>query len=125
MITFLIILGGLGFAVIIELWNWRLKHRLSLHALVVITTTALLILIGTMFILAVESSNPATLATASWSEKFLASYFQAVTPRTAGFNTLEMSDLRPATLFFLLLLMFIGASPGGTGGGIKPPLLSS
>jgi trk system potassium uptake protein TrkH len=118
-ITFLIILGGLGFAVIIELWNWRLKHRLSLHAHVVITTTALLILIGTMFILAVESSNPATLATASWSEKFLASYFQAVTPRTAGFNTLEMSDLRPATLFFLLLLMFIGASPGGTGGGIK------
>ena len=60
-----------------------------------------------------------SLATASWSERFLASYFQAVTPRTAGFNTLEMSDLRPATLFFLLLLMFIGASPGGTGGGIK------
>lgn len=118
-ITSLVILGGLGFAVIVELLNWHLTRRLSLHTYVVITSTVLLILTGTMFVLIVESSNPATLASASWSERFLASYFQAVTPRTAGFNTLNISDLRAATLFFLLLFMFIGASPGGTGGGIK------
>lgn len=118
-ISILIILGGIGFAVIVELLNWPHTHRLSLHTHIVLDTTILLIIIGSLFILAVESQNPATLAFAPWPERLLSSYFQAVTPRTAGFNTLPVSAMRPATLFFLVILMFIGASPAGTGGGIK------
>lgn len=118
-ITSLIILGGLGFAVIVELLNWPHADKVSLHTHLVIKTTLLLTMLGMVFILIVESNNPATLALAPWKERLLASYFQAVTPRTAGFNTLPLESLRPATLFFLTLLMFVGASPGGTGGGIK------
>lgn len=117
--TFLIILGGLGFSVLTEFINWPHQRSLSLHARIVVKTTLALISVGTLFILVVESYNPATLAGRSWSEKILASYFQAVTPRTAGFNTLPIADMRPASLFFIILLMYIGASPGGTGGGIK------
>ncbi|MGI6604354.1 MAG: potassium transporter TrkG [bacterium] len=112
-------LGGLGFAVIVECLNWHRGHPLSLHSRLVLKTTAILIVFGTLFILLVEGRNPATLADASWKTKVLASYFQAVTPRTAGFNTLPISALRPATLLLIMLFMFIGASPGGTGGGIK------
>ncbi|NLY50758.1 MAG: Trk family potassium uptake protein [Firmicutes bacterium] len=115
----LFILGGLGFAVIVECLNWHRGHPLSLHSRLVLKTTAILIVFGTLFILLVEGRNPATLADASWKTKVLASYFQAVTPRTAGFNTLPISALRPATLLLIMLFMFIGASPGGTGGGIK------
>ncbi|HHY92734.1 MAG TPA: Trk family potassium uptake protein [Firmicutes bacterium] len=118
-ITSLIILGGLGFSVIVELLNWPRERSLSLHARIVAKTTFMLIVVGTLFILFVESYNPATLAGKGVGEKLLASYFQAVTPRTAGFNTLNIADLRPATLFFMIILMYIGASPGGTGGGIK------
>ncbi len=118
-ITSLIILGGLGFAVIVELLNWPHADKVSLHTHLVIKTTLLLTMLGMVFILIVESNNPATLALAPWKERLLASYFQAVTPCTAGFNTLPLESLRPATLFFLTLLMFVGASPGGTGGGIK------
>jgi trk system potassium uptake protein TrkH len=85
----------------------------------VVKTTLVLIALGTLLILTIESYNPATLAGRSWFEKLLCSYFQAVTPRTAGFNTIPIADLRPATLFLIVLLMYIGASPGGTGGGIK------
>lgn len=117
--TSLIILGGLGFGVLMEFINWPHQRSLSLHARIVVKTTLALIIVGTLFILVVESYNPATLAGRSWLEKILASYFQAVTPRTAGFNTLPIADMRPASLFFIILLMYIGASPGGTGGGIK------
>lgn len=118
-ITSLIILGGLGFAVLVEFINWPHEKHLSLHSRIVVKVTLLLIIVGTLFIFLAESNNPATLAGKGLQEKILASYFQAVTPRTAGFNTLPIAALRPATLFVIVLLMFIGASPGGTGGGIK------
>ncbi|MBU4313216.1 MAG: hypothetical protein KJ821_00255, partial [Actinobacteria bacterium] len=63
--------------------------------------------------------NPESIANRTLSTKILASFFQSVTARTAGFNTMNIGRLNPATVFFLTLLMFIGASPGGTGGGIK------
>jgi trk system potassium uptake protein TrkH len=78
-----------------------------------------LIVIGFIVIFILEKDNPGTLANLSTKDKIIASYFQAVTPRTAGFNTINIRDMRPATLFFIIILMFIGASPGSTGGGIK------
>lgn len=120
-ITALIVTGGIGFIVINELYRLRCRkiRQLSVHAKTVLTITGILILAGTIAILLLEWSNPLTLKNLSWKEKILASYFQAVTPRTAGFNTLDIGALNPATLFSIIALMFIGASPGGTGGGIK------
>ena len=115
-ITSLIIIGGIGFIVIADLLEFR---RLSFHSRIAITTTMLLIACGTGLVLFLEYNNPATIGPLSFHHKVLASYFQAVTPRTAGFNTLDIGKLAPPTLLLTMLLMFIGASPGGTGGGIK------
>ncbi len=112
----LFILGGLGFIVLMDLGTPR---RLSLHARAVLAATAALIGTATVLILAVEASNPATLGPLGWPYKVLAAFFQGVTPRTAGFNTVDIGRLREPTLMLLIVLMFIGASPGGTGGGIK------
>jgi trk system potassium uptake protein TrkH len=79
--------------------------------------TALLIIIGTIAILAFEADN--TLRDLSLKDRIWNSLFTSITPRTAGFETLPTSNLRPVSLFLLIMLMFIGASPGGTGGGIK------
>lgn len=118
-ISLLFIIGGIGITVILDLGNFisRRKLRLSLHTKVVLSISAILILVGMVMIYLMESNN--TLAGISWGEKILAAYFQAVTSRTAGFNTLPIGEMRDGTLFFLLILMFIGASPGSTGGGIK------
>lgn len=118
-ITGLIITGGIGFSVVADIYTKRSWQRLSLHSKIVIRTTLWLILAGTLMILALEYTNAKSLAPLPLSEKVLAAYFQAVTPRTAGFNTLNIADLRPVTLLFIIILMFIGASPGSTGGGIK------
>lgn len=118
-ITTLIIFGGLGFSVVADIYTKRSWQRLSLHSKIVIRTTLLLLAGGTLLILALEYTNGKSLMPLPVGEKLLASYFQAVTPRTAGFNTLNIGDLRPVTLLFLIVLMFIGASPGSTGGGIK------
>lgn len=122
-ITSSIILGGIGFNVITECWE-RVRDRkfnlpMSLHARLALTVTATLIIAGTLLLLAVERQNPETLRPLSAWGKLLAAYFQAVTPRTGGFNTIEIGAMAPISLFVLILLMFIGASPGGTGGGIK------
>lgn len=118
-ITTLIIFGGLGFSVVADIYTKRSWQRLSLHSKIVIRTTLLLLVGGTFLILALEYTNSKSLLPLPMGEKLLASYFQAVTPRTAGFNTLNIGDLRPVTLLFMIVLMFIGASPGSTGGGIK------
>ncbi len=114
----LIVLGGLGFLVLIDLPSlFDRRRKLSLHAKVVLITTGCLILGGAIFIFVTEYA--AQLAALPWRGKILASFFQSVTPRTAGFNTLDYSRLTNATLFFTLFLMFVGASPGSCGGGIK------
>jgi trk system potassium uptake protein TrkH len=115
----LITLGGIGFMVMVEVYEYRQKKRLSLHTKVVLTTSALLVAIGTVFIFLLEYNNPKTLQPLSAMGKFLASLYQSVTPRTAGSNTLNIPDLQQSTLFLIIILMFIGASPGSTGGGIK------
>ncbi len=119
----LIIFGGLGYIVIYDLYknvrsagSWE-KFRLSLHSKVVISSTCILIVAGMVFILGLEFEN--SLKDLSLSGKFLVSLFQSVTSRTAGFNSVSMSSLSNATLFIIIILMFIGASPGSCGGGIK------
>jgi len=120
-ITTLIITGGIGFIVISEIYHFLSKKvlRVSIHSKVVLTTTMMLILIGSLLIFFFEHNNPETLKGMSFKEKVLSSYFSAVTPRTAGFNTIDYSAMKLETLFLTIILMFIGASPGSTGGGIK------
>ena len=118
-VSTLIIFGGIGFSVMYDIWENRRFSRFSLHTKLVLVTTAFLIIFGTIVIMALEWNNPDTLQNLSLKTKVLASYFQSVTPRTAGYNTLDMPSLNTATLFFIVMLMFIGASPGSTGGGVK------
>lgn len=130
-IPFLIIFGGIGYEVIIELFLWvrdRLSRKpervlLSLNFKIVTTTTLILLLLGTVTIFFTELSNPATLGAMNWPEKLQAAWFQSVTARTAGFNTVDVGQMTAASLFITIALMFIGASPGGTGGGIKTTTL--
>jgi trk system potassium uptake protein TrkH len=115
----LIVTGGLGFVVLSDLIDWRSGRRLSLHSKVVLTMTGSLILVGAVVIFVFEYSNPGTMKPLSLGDKILSAFMQSVTPRTAGVNTLDLASLRQATQFFMIVLMFIGASPGSTGGGIK------
>lgn len=115
----LIISGGLGFTVILGINRRRRFSRLSFHAKLVLIITAVLLVTGTLVILMLEYGNNATIGRLNFGGKLLASFFQSVTPRTAGFNTVDIGKMRGATLFFMIMLMFIGASPASTGGGIK------
>lgn len=115
----LIIFGGIGFTVIADIYQRRAFHKLSLHSKVVLYTTAVLITLGTVLILLFEFNNPATMGNLTFHGKLLSAYFQSVTPRTAGYNTLPLGEMYDETLFLLIILMFIGASPTSTGGGIK------
>lgn len=118
-VMFLIVSGGIGFIVLSDLIDFRKQRRLSLHSKVVFTMTATLLLVGFIVILIFEFTNPRTLGSLNWGGKFFGALFQSVTPRTAGANTIDITGLRQATQFFIVILMFIGASPGSTGGGIK------
>jgi trk system potassium uptake protein TrkH len=118
----LIILGGLGFLVIDELRRRlsRTEHkRLSTHTRTVLGVTAVLVIGGAALIFILESMSPKVFAPMSPNERVLTSWFQSVTARTAGFNTLRIGEMHPTSLIVIILLMFIGASPGGTGGGVK------
>ncbi len=126
-ITGLIIFGGIGYQVIIEIYMWlqtlwkkrAAKFVFSLNFLVAIGTTLFLLLVGTIAFFLTEQQNPNTLAPFNFQDKILAAWFQSVTTRTAGFNSIDNGKLSAAGLFITMSLMFIGASPGGTGGGIK------
>lgn len=115
----LIVIGGIGFSVITEVLNYRKSKRLSLHAKVVLSATAFLIIVGAIGFFVLEYANPKTLATLNFKGKVLASLFASITPRTAGYNTISTNDMTVAGKFLTIVLMFIGASPGSTGGGIK------
>ena len=116
----LIILGGLGFSVILEtLQNRKGFRSLSLHTRIVLLTTFALLLAGTLFYWFAERSNPDTLASRPEGEKVLNAFFQSVTMRTAGFNTVDLSHFKAGSKLFSSFLMIIGASPASTGGGIK------
>lgn len=130
-ISGLVILGGIGYQVIIEMYLWAVKvirgkkekFCFSLNFKVVISTTILLLLIGTIAFFLTEINNPETIKNLSLEDKFLASWFQSMTTRTAGFNTIDIGAMTTAGLFITMGLMFIGASPSGTGGGIKTTTL--
>jgi trk system potassium uptake protein TrkH len=118
----LVVVGGLGFVVIVNLiaQHWQARRApLSLHTKIALSATALLIGVATLLLLALEWRNPSTLGTLPWPTRLMAVVFQAITPRTAGFNTVDHASMHQATLLFTMLLMFIGGNPGSTAGGIK------
>ncbi len=138
-VMLLIMLGGIGFVAFLELERFVISRsrllleklgflkdssywqeapfRFSIHSKIVISASLWLVLIGALLIGFLEFNN--VQEGMPWSTRILSSLFQSVTPRTAGFNTVDMSALSGATLFVIMILMFIGASPGSTGGGIK------
>ncbi len=119
-ISILIILGGIGFPVMINLVNHRLtKERLSLNTKIVLITTAALLIVGTILFFALEYTNVDSIGNKGFFQKILNSFFQSTTTRTAGFSSLDFTKFREQTLFMMMILMFIGASPASTGGGIK------
>lgn len=118
-VMFLIVSGGIGFIVMSDLVEFRVTRRLSLHSKVVLSTSTGLILIGALVIFIFEFTNTRTLGSLNFGGKILSAFFQSVSPRTAGANTVDIAGLRQATQFFIVILMFIGASPGSTGGGLR------
>ena len=118
-IASLIAIGGLGFSVWLEIYNYRGLKKLSLHARVAILMTISLIVGGAILMFLFEFNNPGTMKNMSFKGKILSSIFASVTPRTAGFNSISTADMSMAGRFLTIILMFIGGSPGSTAGGIK------
>ncbi|WDF34971.1 potassium transporter TrkG [Arthrobacter agilis] len=115
-----VIIGGLGFPVLFELRrHFHYPARWHMTTKLVLSGTAVLLLIGTVFITAVEWSNPATLGALRPDERILAGFFQSTMTRTAGFNSVDFAQLNPVTLLAMDVLMFIGGGPAGTAGGLK------
>lgn len=130
----LIIIGGLGFYVWQELYRLikdngfrygirMLPKKMSVNAKLVISMTGILLLGGTVLMFLFEMNNPATIQGMSIGDKILNAWFAAVSPRTAGFNSVSTSEMSPAGRFLTIILMFIGGSPGSTAGGIKTTTL--
>lgn len=115
----LILLGGIGFVVMADVVDNKRFRKLTLHSKVAISTTVILSLVGTIVIFIFEFTNASTLGSLDGIGKFFASFLQSTTPRSVGVSTIDIGSMRQATLFFIIILMFIGASPGSTGGGIK------
>lgn len=121
----LFIAGGLGFFVLTELIHLRRRDvRLSMHTRMVLVVSGALLAVGTAALLGLEWSNPRTLGGLDPADRVLAAFFQSATARTAGFNSIDIGAMTPPALFLLMVLMFIGASPGGTGGGVKTTTFS-
>ena len=119
----LVIIGGLGYSVYINITNRVLHKRdrkkFSLHAKMVLVITGALLLLGFVTIFIFEYNNPNTLGNLSFVDKVFAASFQSMAPRTAGFNSVDMASITNASTFIIIVLMFIGGSPGSTAGGIK------
>lgn len=135
-VMLLIVIGGIGFGVYVDITNWvkdqidkiRIKkgklapHRMStfsLNSKIVLITTGILLFGGALLFYLFEKDNPDTMGSLDASGKFLASFFQSVTPRTAGANTIDQGAMTPASKLLTDILMLIGGSPGSTAGGIK------
>lgn len=119
-VSALIILGSTGFAVISEVLVYRLHwRRFSLHAKLSLISTGVLLLVGTAFVALTEWSNPVTLGGLNGPYRLMNAFFQSVTMRTAGFNSIPLDGLTDGTKLFCVLLMLVGANPASTGGGMK------
>jgi trk system potassium uptake protein len=117
--TFAFIVGGLGFPILLELRRRRRPRRWSLHTRITLFATLGLLLVGPAVIMTFEWTNPGTLGPLATGDKLLAGWFSGTTPRTAGFNVVPTGELNEPTLLFVTTLMFIGAGPASTSGGIK------
>lgn len=129
----LIVAGGLGFCVWIDTYHmikmkrqsaehftWKQAfYKMPLHTKLVWTITIFLVVFGFVFFFLAELGNPNTLGALSFKDKIYAALFQSIAPRTAGFNTLTLTELTPASKLMSVILMFIGGSPAGTAGGVK------
>ncbi|MDD4839248.1 MAG: potassium transporter TrkG [Clostridia bacterium] len=115
----LIIVGGLGFIVVIDILKQHKWRKFQLQSKIVLPMTLILIVSGMVIFLLAEWNNPATMGNMSVGEKFLNAFFQSTTTRTAGFSAISNADLASPSLPTSIILMFIGASPGSTGGGLK------
>lgn len=118
-ISFLFIIGGIGFTILTDLWYTKEFRKLSLHTKIMLFGTLGINLLAMLVIFSLEYFNPDTLANMTFMEKLWASYFQAVTTRTAGFNSIDIGAMESSSILFMILLMFIGAGSTSTGGGIK------
>ncbi|MCP3740870.1 TrkH family potassium uptake protein [Rossellomorea sp. BNER] len=118
-ISCLFIIGGIGFTVLTDLWYSKSWKKLSLHTKLMILGTFLLNIIAMLVIFLIEFNNVKTMGDLTLTGKVLGSYFQAVTTRTAGFNSVDIGSMEDSSILFMTLLMFIGAGSASTGGGIK------
>ncbi|MFZ4518246.1 MAG: TrkH family potassium uptake protein [Microthrixaceae bacterium] len=115
-----IVIGGLGFPVIVDLTRTRARWRgLTLHSKLTLTATAALLVVGFLVLTAFEWRNPGTLGPMPVGQKVLNGAFASVTPRTAGFNSIDVGAMEPESLLSTTALMFVGAGSAGTSGGIK------
>ncbi len=122
-IMFLIVIGGLGYVVLFDIGK-KFKHeKLSLHSKAVLIITSILVFGGAFLFAILEWNNPNTIGNMSFGQKIVNSFFCSITPRTAGFSTIDYTQLTPATMVLTEILMFIGGSPASTAGGIKTTTL--
>jgi trk system potassium uptake protein len=119
-----IILGGLGFPVLVDLYRYRTHRHLTVHSRLVLLTSAALLAVGVVSVAAMEWTNTGTLGGQPLGTRLAMSVFQGVTARTAGFFTVSYPEMRDPTLLVQTLLMFIGTAPTSTGGGIKVTTLA-
>lgn len=115
----LIIIGGLGFFVVSDIFRNKKFKKFTMQTKLVLCISGILIIFGTVFMYFTEFNNPNTMNYLPWYGKMFSSVFHSVTPRTAGFNTLDMANMSNAAIFLTIVYMFIGGSPGSTAGGVK------
>lgn len=115
----LIIIGGIGFGVITEFITYRHTKKISITTKIVLVVTTMLIFIGAILYFVLEYNNPLTFKNMSLGDKILNSFFASVSARTAGFNSINLLNMRSGSIFLTCILMLIGGSPGSTAGGIK------
>lgn len=118
-IASLIIIGGIGFSVVFDVSKNRKFSKIGLHSKIVLTMTIILLVLGTFVFYLIEMNNPNTLGGLKGDVKLISAFFQSVVTRTAGFNSVDISLIKDTSAFLFVILMFIGAAPGSTGGGIK------
>lgn len=123
-VSVLIISGGLGFLVWNDLASYRTTKHLRTHTKLVLFMTAVLLVLGTIGVALLEWNNPQTLGAMPWYHRLTNAMFASVTARTAGFDSFDMNFMGPIAKTLIIVLMFIGAAPGGTGGGIKVTTIS-
>ena len=118
-IAVLFLSGGLGFTVFVDLYRKRRWRTLSLNSKISLVASGGLVVAGFLVVFGLELLNPVAYQTMTWWERAWVAFFQSVTPRSSGFNSIDLTFMMTATQFFLIFLMFIGGSSGSTGGGIK------